>query len=506
LVSETDEKWGIYRSRLAKPMEAEAAEFLSSLTEDREILLEDIIGSQAHVVMLCKQKIISENEAGKILKALENLKSEWEKGEVEFKSGVFEDVHELVESYVIKHAGINVGGKIHTGRSRNDQVALDIRLKLRGKLLEIVEAALSLIEALLEKAMAEKRTLMLLYTHTQHAQIGCFAQYLIAYIDHLIRDVERLEACYDRVNSCPLGASAIGGSTLPLNREKVKELLGFEGIVENSVDAVSARDYILEAASTASILMVHLSRIVEDLILWSSSEFNYVELPDELASPSSIMPQKKNPCILELVRSRAAKVSGLCLALLMMVKAVPTGYSRDLQDTKPPLWEALNLTLKSVKILSSTFRKLKVNREEMLRKALESYSPALDLAEALVKYSGLSIREAHRVVGALVKKALKNGVSLKEAGVNLLEKTAQQVLNREIKLPRGIFLKVTDPRKVIMERKTLGSPNPREVERMLKVRARVLKEHQRIFKLKASKLKKAELKLKSQIDRLISNA
>ena len=333
-----------------------------------------------------------------------------------------------------------------------------------------------------------------------------FPPHLIAYIDHLLRDLERIEACYGRVNLCPLGASAIGGSTLPLNRERVKELLGFDGLLENSVDAVSSRDYILEAASTLAILMVHLSRIAEDLILWSSSEFGYVELPDELASPSSIMPQKKNPCILELIRSRAAKVCGLCSALLSMVKAVPTGYSRDFQDTKPPLWEALNLTLSSIKILALTFRKLKVNRDEMLRKAAESYALAMDLAEALVKHSGLSSREAHKVVGALVREAAEKGLKLSNLDLGFLSKTAKRVLGREISLPSQVFSRIVNPRLVLVERQTLGSPNPREVERMLRARVKAVRESRRNLKLKASKLRKAEAKLQSQVAKLISKA
>ena len=303
---------GLYRSRLGKRMDEEALRYLSSLGEDREILLEDIEGTEAHVIMLCKQEIIQVNEARQILKVLEELKEKALRGELELK-GDFEDVHEFIESQIIKRLGVEVGGKVHTGRSRNDQVALDIRLRVRRYLVEIWKEALDLAETILSRAEEEKETIMLHYTHLQPAQVGYLSHYLLAYLDHLLRDIERLEECYHRVNKSPLGACAIAGSTLPLDRRLVAELLGFEGIIENSLDAVSSRDFALEALSISAIMMTNLSRIAEDLITWCSREFGYAELPDELASPSSVMPHKKNPCILELLRAKTARIIGCLL-------------------------------------------------------------------------------------------------------------------------------------------------------------------------------------------------
>ena len=495
------EEGGIYRSRLRRPMEAEAASYLSSLTEDVEIFEEDVRGTEAHVVMLCEQGIIGRGDAGKILQALESLRKEWREGKIRLDPERFEDIHELVEAYIIAQTSVEVGGKTHTGRSRNDQVALDIRLRLRRRLLELWEAVLRLAERLVERAGEEENTLLLLYTHTQQAQVSLLSHLLLAYADHLLRDLERLEACYRRVNRCPLGASAIAGSTLPLNRLRTAELLGFEGLVENSADAVSGRDFLLEAAASCSILMVHLSRMAEDLVLWSSSEFGYVELPDELASPSSVMPQKKNPCLLELGRAKAGRVLGLLSALLSLLKGVPTGYSRDLQEAKPPLWETLNQTISTVRIFEKIFEGLKFNRERMAEAALQSYAPAVDLAEALVKHAGLPLRQAHRLVGETVRLALERRVSLREA-YSLLEEASMKLLGFKPAFPRRLYERYTDPRRLPAERLTQGSPNPREVKRMLRERRETLKRWR--FKLRKllRNLERAEAMLGREVSKL----
>ena len=497
------ERGGIYRSRLGKPLEKEAALYLSSLREDAEIFEEDIFGTEAHVVMLCEQGIIGRKDAGRILEALESLKTEWREGKVKLELEKFEDVHELVEAYILSRIGVKVGGKTHTGRSRNDQVALDVRLRLRKGLLEIWGALLDLADRLIGRAGEEKETLMVLYTHTQHAQVGFLSHYLLAYVDHLLRDLERIEACYRRVNRCPLGASALAGSTLPLNRPRTAELLGFEELAENSLDAVSSRDFMVEAAASCAILMVHLSRMAEDLVLWSSSEFGYVELPDELASPSSIMPQKKNPCLLELVRAKAGRVCGLLSALLASLKGVPTGYSRDLQEAKPVLWEILSLTLSTLRVMAKVVEGLKFNRNRMGEVASQSYATAVDLAEALVKHAGLSLREAHRLVGETIRLALKKGVRLEEAQT-LLEKASMKVLGVKVSLPRRIYERFTSPQRIPAERLTLGSPNPKETRRMLKNRKTMLREARLKLKGKIKGLEKAEGMLKKEILRITS--
>ena len=456
---------GLYRSRLDK-MDEEALSYLSSLAEDREILIDDIEGSEAHVIMLCEQGIIPRRDARLILETLEELKEKAARGELRLE-GRFEDVHEFVEAKLIEKLGTEVGGKLHTGRSRNDQVALDIRLRTRKLLLELWEEALKLGEALLSKAEEELETLAIHYTHLQQAQLGYLSHYLISHLDHLLRDVERIRECYRRTNKSPLGACAVAGSTLPLDRLRVAELLGFDGIVENSIDAVSSRDFALEAISTAAILTTNLSRLAEDLIIWSSSEFDYVELPDSLASPSSVMPHKKNPCILELLRARAGRVIGVLTASLAMLKGIPTGYDRDLQEGKPLIWEALKLASSSLRILAKVVSRLKIKREKLLRSAEESYAPAIELAEALMKHANLSLREAHRLVGALVRSLHQSGKTLKDLTPEKISEAAERVLGKSAALPEQILEKLSKVEEVPRLRLTRGSSSPGEVRRQL---------------------------------------
>ncbi len=464
----------IYRSRLGV-VDEEALSYLSSLTEDQEILLEDIRGTEAHVIMLCEQQIISKKDAAKILRVLEELKEKALRGELKPEGG-FEDIHEFIETKVVEKLGVEVGGKLHTGRSRNDQIALDLRLRTRKYLLDAWEAALSLADSFILKAEKEFDTITPHHTHLQQAQTGYVSQYLLAHLDHLLRDIERLESCYHRVNKSPLGACAIAGSTLPLDRDLVARLLGFEGLVENSVDAVSSRDFILEALSVAAIMMANLSRIAEDLIIWSSSEFDYIELPDSLASPSSVMPHKKNPCILELLRAKTAKVIGLLTGSLTLMKGIPTGYDRDLQEGKPLIWEALRETHRSLKIMAKAISQVKFKKERLLESAAESYAPAIELAEVLIKYAGLSLREAHKLVGVLVKRLHEAGKPLKSLAQADLSKTAREVLGREIMLPNGIFETIMNARKVPELRVTRGASTLSEIRRQLEKREKMIEE------------------------------
>lgn len=494
---------GVYRSRLSRPLDEDAFHYLSSLAEDAEIFLEDILGTEAHLVMLYEQGLLSRSEASKILSAIERLRSLWMDGKLKLE-GEYEDVHEFIEAFILKEAGVKVGGKVHTGRSRNDQVALDIRLRVRGYLLEIWRLLLNLANTLLSRAERERRTIMVLYTHLQHAQIGYLSHYFLAHLDQLLRDLERLKSCYRRVNRSPLGASAIGGSILPLNRLRIAELLGFEGVVENSIDAVSSRDFVLEAASVSAILMAHISRVAEDLVLWSSTEFDYVELPDELASPSSIMPQKKNPCILELLRARAGKVMGLLTSLFSIVKGIPTGYNRDLQESKPPLWEILKTTRDSLRILEKVFRKIIIKRERLLETALKSYAPAVDLAELFIKYSGLPMREAHRVVGELVRRFTEEGHSLRDLDLETLEMISRQVLGKTVSLPENALNLLKDVSEIPLERATTGSPNPQEIERMIEERKQALVKAEVELEFEVKKIRESEEKLRKIITNLIN--
>ncbi|MEM3004855.1 MAG: argininosuccinate lyase [Candidatus Bathyarchaeia archaeon] len=322
---------GVYRSRLAGRPDEYAAKFMSSIEDDVRILLDDILGTMAHDIMLCEKKIISQQDLKEILTALEELRTLWIQNKIKLDPS-FEDVHEYVEDYVIEKVGLQVGGKLHTGRSRNDQVALDQRMALRRELNDLRMRLLDLIMVLLEAAAENYDSPMVGYTHTQHAQITSFGHYLLAYVDVLFRDLDRIRECYARIDRSPLGACALAGSSLPLDRWRTAQLLGFTSIVENSIDAVSSRDFAVETLACLSILMSDLSRVSEDLILWSSSEFGYVEVDDAYASTSSVMPQKKNPCTLELIRGKAGRVYGELVNSLTIVKGLMTGYNRDLQE------------------------------------------------------------------------------------------------------------------------------------------------------------------------------
>ncbi len=462
----------LYRSRLSRKADDLAKKFMSSASEDDWILEEDIDNTEAHDIMLYEQSIIPLEDLKKILKTLEKVKLRYRKGELSIPY-IFEDVHEFIEHFVTEELGIDVGGKVHTGRSRNDQVATDVRMKVRSELNEISEKTISFIETLISCANKNVDTTMVLYTHTQHAQIGCFAHYLLAYIDHLFRDLERIEDCYERVNLNPLGSCAMGGSSFNLNRNRTTKLLGFDGLLENSIDSVSTRDFALETASILAILMSNLSRIAEDIILWSTSEFDYVEIADEYASTSSVMPQKKNPCTLELIRARTCKVYSNLLELLAIMKGLPTGYSRDLQETKTPLRLSFKLVKDSLDILKRIFSTIKINKKKMCESASDSYALAIDLAEELVR-QGLSFREAHKVVGESVRILAEAGKKINSLDPELLEKLSAKILRKKVSIGEKKLKNILNPEYSLSKRLTKGGATPQEVRRMSEERVKIL--------------------------------
>lgn len=387
----------MYRSRMGKNLDDITLNYVSSISDDVEIAFYDIIGSQAHTIMLYENKILTKSELKKILTALEKLKKE----KFEKKSN-FEDIHELIESLVIKHAGLASGGKMHTARSRNDQVSLDIRMKIRDDINILCQCLLDTIEALVSLAQAHHKTIMPLYTHLQQAQVGVFSHYLLSYADALFRDVDRLYVTYGRVNENPLGAGPIGGTSLPIDRKSTAKMLGFHGIVENSIDATSTRDFVSEYVAAVAILMTNLSRISEDFAIWSTSEFSFIELSDEFTSPSSVMPQKKNPDLLELTRGKTAQVIGNLTTILSIVKGLPSGYNRDLQQIKSSIWSTSKISINALLVMKLMLMTVVVNKEKMKKAAESGNLIALDLAEKLVQ-KGIPFRTAHTVIGKLVQ-------------------------------------------------------------------------------------------------------
>lgn len=481
----------MYRSRLDKNLDKHTLEYVSSISDDSEIAQYDIIGSQAHAIMLYENKILNKAEIKKILLALEKLKKE----SFSAKSSA-EDIHELIEAIVIKKIGIEAGGKMHTARSRNDQVSVDLRMKIRDDINVICSCILDLIETLIAQAEKHKVTPMPLYTHLQQAQIGTFSHYLLSYADVLFRDMERLSATYERVNRSPLGAGPVGGTSLPINRNSTAKMLGFYGLVENSIDATSSRDVVAEYASNVAILMTNLSRIAEDLVIWSTSEFSFVELSDQFSSPSSVMPQKKNPDILELTRGKSARSIGNLVAILSNLKGLASGYGRDLQEIKPSVFSSSKIVISALIVLNSMFATLKINKQKMKQVADSGYILALDVAELLVK-QGISFRTAHKIVGKLVQTAYESKKPLSKLTLSEISRAT-----KEKEPPPQKILKLISSVNVnssLTQRKSVGSAGFSEQKRMIATRKAKVRQYGAIIRRRVSEVSFTTRKLSQKI-------
>jgi len=373
--------------------------FTESISFDNRLWEYDIEGSIAHAKMLGKQGIIKKMDAEKILKGLRKIAGNIEKGRFKFREDL-EDIHMNIESALIRTIG-SVGEKLHTARSRNDQVALDLRLYLRKETIEILSLINKFQKTLLSIAGKHINTLIPGYTHLQRAQPLLLAHYLLAYIEMLQRDKERLKDSLKRINILPLGASALAGTTFPIDRMYVAKLLDFDSVSQNSLDAVSDRDFIIEFLSNSAMLIMHLSRLAEELVLWSTEEFRFIELPDAFTTGSSAMPQKKNPDVAELIRAKTGRVYGNLLSLLTVMKGLPLSYNRDLQEDKPPLFNTIDTVKSCLTVLNEMFPEIKFNVKRMCETAAEGYSTATDIAEYLVK-RGLPFRKAHRITGSII--------------------------------------------------------------------------------------------------------
>lgn len=459
----------MYRSRPKGRMEDSVLRFLSSMQHDRPILYYDIVGSEAHSVMLHEKGHIALEELKKILAALEEARKDPSVIDTEGA----EDIHEALEAFVIKKAGMGAGGKMHTARSRNDQVVLDIRMKVRDDINDLCASIVSLVDGLLVRAQESRDAIMPLYTHMQQGQLGTFSHFMIAYADALLRDLERIYNTFGRINQSPLGACAIGGTSIDIDRKRTAVLLGFDGLVKNSVDATTSRDSFVEYVANLAILAATLSRMAEDLIIWSTAEFGFVELDDRYSSTSSAMPQKKNPDPLELTRAKAAVIAGKLVAVLGIIKGLPSGYSRDLQDLKPQLLEASSAAIDTVRVMDGVIRSLSIKKEKMLAVSRDSHAIALDVAERLVVEKGLPFRSAHKIVGSLASRAVEKGVPMSKLGAGdvatVLEKGAGHGKEKEISGSElAKIMKEMTPKRSIELRKSAGSPSPAEQDEMIK--------------------------------------
>ncbi|WP_342488491.1 argininosuccinate lyase [Cytobacillus sp. FSL W7-1323] len=398
--------WG---GRFTKSAEEWVDEFGASISFDQELVQEDLQGSIAHVTMLSANGIISEEDAEKIKSGLQTLQEKAANEEIEY-SVKREDIHLNLESALTELVG-PVGGKLHTARSRNDQVATDMHLYLKKQVQTIIMLVEELQNALLTQAEANVETVMPGYTHLQRAQPISFAHHLMAYFWMLDRDKQRYQESLKRINISPLGAGALAGTTFPIDRYQTAELLGFEGIYENSLDAVSDRDFILEFLSSSSTLMMHLSRLSEELILWSSQEFQFIELDDSFATGSSIMPQKKNPDMAELIRGKTGRVYGNLMGMLTVLKGLPLAYNKDMQEDKEGMFDTVKTVVGSLKIFVGMIETMKVKTTQMEKATKNDFSNATELADYLSS-KGVPFREAHEIVGKLVLTCVQKGCFL----------------------------------------------------------------------------------------------
>lgn len=393
----------LWDGRFQKETAAIVEKFNNSIEFDQRLYAEDIMGSIAHAQMLGDQGIISLDEAVLIIKGLQEIKQKIEAGEFEFKIEQ-EDIHMNIESALTELIG-PVAGKLHTARSRNDQSSLDVHLYLRKEIDEITKLLIQLEEALFQVAQEQQEVIFPGYTHLQRAQPIRFSHHMLAYFFMFERDLQRLLGCRVRTDLMPLGAGALAGTTFLISREQVAKELGFSKLYENSLDAVSDRDYILEFLSFASILMMHLSRLSEEIIIWSSSEFGFIELDDGYTTGSSIMPQKKNPDIAELVRGKTGRVYGNLMALLTTMKGIPLAYNKDMQEDKEALFDTVDTVKFSLAVYSEMLKTMQVFGEKTRASLEQDFSNATDLADYLVK-KGIPFREAHYITGKAVREAL----------------------------------------------------------------------------------------------------
>ncbi|MFQ9238767.1 MAG: argininosuccinate lyase [Roseburia sp.] len=407
--------WG---GRFTKETDQLVYNFNASITFDQKFYKQDIEGSIAHVTMLAKQGILTEQERDDIVRTLKEIRDEVESGKLEITSE-YEDIHSFVEANLIDRLG-DTGKKLHTGRSRNDQVALDMRLYTRDELLHTDDLLKELLETILKIMEANTETIMPGFTHLQKAQPITLAHHMGAYFEMFKRDCLRLHDIYERMNYCPLGSGALAGTTYPLDREYTAELLGFYGPTLNSMDGVSDRDYLIEFLSACATIMMHLSRFSEEIIIWNSNEYQFVEIDDAYSTGSSIMPQKKNPDIAELVRGKTGRVYGALMSLLTTMKGIPLAYNKDMQEDKELSFDAMDTVKGCIALFTGMLATMKFNKGKMRLSANNGFTNATDAADYLVKH-GVPFRDAHGIIGKIVLYCIERGIAIDDMSLDELK-------------------------------------------------------------------------------------
>jgi len=419
--NQQNQLWG---GRFSESTDAFVQAFTASVGFDRRMYRQDIQGSQAHATMLAEAGVLTGEERDAIVQGLDEIRAEIEAGEFQW-SVALEDVHMNIEARLTDKIGIT-GKKLHTGRSRNDQVATDIRLWLRDEI-DLIDGEMArLMTGLLDQAEREAATIMPGFTHLQTAQPVTFGHHLLAWFEMLKRDRERLADCRKRVNRMPLGAAALAGTTYPIIRERTRELLGFDEVCENSLDAVSDRDFAIEFCALAALCVTHLSRVSEELVLWTSAQFNFIDLPDRFCTGSSIMPQKKNPDVPELVRGKTGRLNGHLIALLTLMKSQPLAYNKDNQEDKEPLFDAVDTLAGCLRAFADMIPAIEPNREVMREAARRGFATATDLADYLVR-KGVAFRDAHEIVGKAVALGVEKKKDLSDMSLAELRQFSDQI-------------------------------------------------------------------------------
>ena len=442
--------WG---GRFAKSTDSEVNDFNSSIRFDGRMYAQDIRGSIAHATMLGKVGVISEEDSRLIVKTLGEILTDIENGKVEFTEDA-EDIHMNIETILISRIG-DTGKRLHTGRSRNDQVALDIRMYIKDEIIAIKQMLTDLEKTLIGIARENLDTIMPGYTHLQKAQPITLAHHAMAYFEMFKRDISRLDDCYKRTNVMPLGSGALAGTTYPLDREMVCELLGFDSVTLNSLDGVSDRDFVIELASALSICIMHLSRYCEELILWNTNEFQFIEMDDSCSTGSSIMPQKKNPDVAELIRGKTGRVFGDLVGILTVMKGIPLAYNKDMQEDKEGIFDAIDTLKLCIPVFNKMISTMKINKENMRKGASGGFTNATDAADYLVK-KGMPFRQAHEVIGKMVLYAITNNKALEDFTMDEF-KACSDIIEDDIY--NAISMETC-----VNERKVIGAPAPEAVK------------------------------------------
>ena len=455
--------WG---GRFTKETDKLVYNFNASISFDQRFYEQDIQGSMAHVKMLCKQGIINEEEKEAILSGLESILNDVKNGTLEI-TDKYEDIHSFVEANLIDRIG-DAGKKLHTGRSRNDQVALDMKLYTRGEILALQELVKGMLKELLSIMKEHTETIMPGFTHLQKAQPITLAHHMGAYFEMFKRDLSRLQDIYKRMNTCPLGSGALAGTTYPLDRNYTAELLGFDGPTLNSMDSVSDRDYLIELLSALSTIMMHLSRFSEEVIIWNSNEYQFVEIDDSYSTGSSIMPQKKNPDIAELVRGKTGRVYGALMSMLTTMKGIPLAYNKDMQEDKELVFDAIDTAKGCLALFTGMLATMKFRTDKMMESARHGFTNATDAADYLVNHN-VPFRDAHGIVGRLVLYCLEKGIALDDMSLEEYQ-AISPVFGEDI-------YDAISMETCVNKRMTIGAPGPDMMKEVIGIYEKYLEEN-----------------------------